>query len=61
MSVEPDVNGEHPDPADPSPNPTVILAVAAACGVVTGYYTDWESAVAVFTAVISLFTRRPGG
>lgn len=60
MSIEPDANGEHSEPAATSPKPTVVLMVAAVCGVVTGYYTDSETAVAVFTAVISLFTHRPG-
>lgn len=61
MRIDPDVNGENPEPADTAPNPTVVLALAAACGVVTGYYTDWGTAVTVFTAVISLFTHSRGG
>jgi hypothetical protein len=58
MSIDPDINGEHPEPAGTSPNPTVILMFAAACGAVTGYFTDWETAASVFVAAVSLFTQR---
>jgi hypothetical protein len=59
MSIEPDVGGENPDPAGASPKPTVVLAVAAACAAAAGYLTDWETAVTVFLAVMSVFTRKP--
>jgi hypothetical protein len=59
MSIEPDVGGEHPDPAGASPKPSVVLAVATAWGAVAGYLTDWETAVTVFLAVMSVFTRKP--
>ena len=58
MSIEPDVGGEHPDSAGHSPKPSVVLALAAACAAVTGYLSDWESAVTVFLAVISVFTDK---
>lgn len=61
MSIEPNVNGQNPEPASSAPKPTVVLALAAACGIVTGYHTDWETAVSVFMAVISLFTHRCSG
>ena len=54
-----DASGEHPEPVPPSPvSPTIILVVATAFSVVTGYFTDWETAVTVFTAIISLFTGK---
>lgn len=58
MSIEPNVNGQNPEPASSALKPTVVLVIAAVCGVATGYHTDWETAVSVFIAVISLFTHR---
>lgn len=58
MSIEPAASGDSPRPAGTPPHPTVILAFAAVCAAATGHYTDWETAVSVFVAIVSLFTRR---
>ena len=58
MSIEPAANGDAPQPAGTSPNPTVILVFAAVCAAVTGHYTDWQTAVSVFVAIVSLFTPK---
>jgi len=57
MSIEPHSSGQHPEPTSSVPHPSMALALAAGCALIAGYLTDWETAVTVFCAVVSLFSK----
>ena len=38
--------------------PSGVLAIAMILAVITGRYTDWQTAVTVFTSVLALYTGR---
>jgi uncharacterized membrane protein YjjP (DUF1212 family) len=56
MRLDPKPREEQPEPNPPAyADPIIILVVAAACAGVAGHLTDWQTAVTVFLAVISVF------
>lgn len=58
-TLEPGPGDRQPWPEATKIPPAAVLTVAVVCAAVAGHYTDWDTAATVFTAVVSLFTRRP--
>ena len=56
MSISPASGGaSYPSPGPNGGSAVAVLAVAMACGVLTGYFTNWDTGITVFLAIISLF------